>query len=78
MHAHARQSCGAGGCAHHLAQEHDVLAADHIEPQWHVCKLLFVDDALHSLLEHNVGELIERAQQTNDLAPVTQLHEHAL
>ena len=45
-----------------LAQQHDVLAAQDVKAQRHVAVLLAHDVALDGALEHDVAELVERAE----------------
>ena len=56
--------------AHNLPEQHQVLAPDHVEAQRHVSEALADDNTLLGVLEHDVGELVERPHGADDLAPV--------
>lgn len=61
---------------YNLAEQHNILATYHIEPERHVRKALADNDALNGLLQHDVGKLIKGAHDPDDLALVAQLHQH--
>ena len=79
--AAGRRACVRGAyvsAAHDLPEQHDVLASDHVEAERHVGEALADDHTLLGVLEHDVGELVERPQNADDLSAVAQDDDHLL